>query len=271
LIDANHPQLSLFGGQPSTPPMRRTSPRANKRVQRAATQAALPLVSKRFLPVTGTPGTRADCPDTSKQHCPYLRCRWHLSRLDASDRAGRPGLSSVPRDARGWTLPVEGDMGEKRAGTTAVPRWLELERRCTVWVERGDDGKVVALNAVREGEWDQFAAALHANDVVEARNENGEVVAMVRIGNENIALDRDVRDFVLVLTRVRGVESCALDAVKRYGKMGNQAIGDCIGRHRTLVAREVKGALAKAIETGEDMGIERHELMGALMRMGENR
>lgn len=68
------------------------------------------------------PTTRAGCPTGV---CPHIRCRSHLWRVDSGDRAGRPGLSQVPRDRRGLTLPVIGNVGQKRAGTTLEARWLE--------------------------------------------------------------------------------------------------------------------------------------------------
>ena len=75
------------------------------------------------VPIRGVPKTRADCP--MQRPCPHL-CRHNLLVEDAEHRAGRPGLSSVPRDARGWTLPVEGDAGEDRPGTTLRPAWLQV-------------------------------------------------------------------------------------------------------------------------------------------------
>ena len=230
----------------------------------------LPLQQPKFLPVVGVPKTRAECPDTAVQPCCYLRCKFHLHRVDADTRAGRPGLSHVPRDARGWTLPVEGRAGEERAGTTAEPRWLELERYCKVWVERDGD-TIVAVNAIREGEWDQFFAALHPDEPVEAVDGSGVVVARARIGeDESVGFDKDPGEFIVTLRRVRGVPSCALDEIQRKGKMSNEQVGDAIGRHRTLVARELKDALRKACETAEDeFGMEREDFVAALMRMGD--
>lgn len=271
--EASHQLPLRFSGEPAPRLVKTTRPANKARSKAASTQPSLPVVSKRrYLPVAGVPKTRADCPDTSEQHCPYVRCRWHLHRLDASDRAGRPGLSSVPRDARGWTLPVDGDVGEERAGTTVVPRWLELERYCSVWLERSDDGQIVAVNAVREGEWDQFVGALHPGERIEAQNDNAVVVANADVrgvGEDvSVVLDRDPGEFMLRLVRVRGVPSCALDVIERKGKMNNEQVGDAIGRHRTLVAREVREAIRKGLETAEEMGIEQDDFVGALMRMG---
>lgn len=69
------------------------------------------------------PDTRAECP--TEKPCPHVLCRFHLWRVDSQDRAGRPGLSQVPRDRRGLTLPVIGNVGHTRAGTTLEARWLE--------------------------------------------------------------------------------------------------------------------------------------------------
>ena len=117
---ADHPQLSLFSGAPSSA-VKRTTVRANRKVAQQTTQAALPLRSKKFLPVVGVPKTRGDCPDTSSSCCPHVRCRFHLFLLEAEHRAGRPGLSSVPRDERGWTTSLDGDMGEEGAGSNGAP------------------------------------------------------------------------------------------------------------------------------------------------------
>lgn len=73
------------------------------------------------------PATRAACPTT--RPCPHVHCRHHLwTVIGGPDgtRAGRPGLSSIPRDRRGLTRRVVGPLGnEERPGTTLEPRWLE--------------------------------------------------------------------------------------------------------------------------------------------------
>lgn len=137
----------------------------------------------------GVPRTRADCPDTSVAPCAHIQCRYHLYRVDPCDRAGRPGLSSVPRDAHGHTRSEAGSLGTERAGTTLEPMWL-----------RG------------------------------------------------------------------GTDSCALDVAAR-GPQSNEAIGAAIGRHRTLVALEVKGALRHAIDIADGMGIGQADLVAALRGM----
>lgn len=267
---ADHQLLFPFVGESALVETKRSSNRKIGRVASRDARVHLPVVSqKRFEPRTGVPSSRADCPDTSKGHCDRIRCKFHLHRIDSEDRAGRPGLSSVPRDERGLTTSIDGDLGEERAGTTVIPRWLELERYCTVWLERDDAGVLVAVNAVREGEWDQFVGALHPGERVDAVNDNGDVVARADIRGECVVLDADVQEFMLKLVRKRGVESCALDVIKRHGKMSNQTIGDAIGRHRTLVAREIKEAVVKACDTAESMGVDREDFVRALMGMGE--
>jgi hypothetical protein len=80
-------------------------------------------------PLPGTAGTRGNCPPERHQTgCPFVRCRYHLWRIDGGpdgNRAGRPGLANVPRDGRGLTLRVLGDVGGDYNGTTLQPRWLE--------------------------------------------------------------------------------------------------------------------------------------------------
>lgn len=270
-------QLSLFDGGGWKPRKVKPGPRVHRRPPAKAEQAPL-AIKPRFLPVVGVPASRDECPDTSHEHCPYVRCRWNLARLDAEHRAGRPGLSRAPRDANGHILPLDGHLGSEGAGTTVIPRWLELERVCKVWVERGDDGKMLNLHAVYESEWDQFATRLHvgeAIDVMEGEYAVGDMnprrVMGARLGpTGSVVLERepDAGLFMLTLVRVRGVESCALDMAKR-GKLSNQEIGDGLGRHRTLVAREVKSALGKAGDVAEEMGIDRADLARALMAMGQ--
>jgi hypothetical protein len=135
------------------------------------------------------PDTRADCP--TQKPCPHVRCRHHLWRVDIESRAGRPGLSSVPRDAQGRTLKVEGCAGTERPGTTLEARWLE--------------------------------------------------------------------------TPVP--PSCALDESSR-GPLSNEEVGDRYVRHRTLAARDINRALAKAIEVAEGMGMSSEDLLRGLRELG---
>jgi hypothetical protein len=51
--------------------------------------------------------------------------------------------------------------------------------------------------------------------------------------------------------------------------MGNQAIGDALGRHRTLAARLVERATAQAIESAGDLGLAPGDLLAGLRESGE--
>jgi hypothetical protein len=82
-----------------------------------------------WMPSEGIPSSRAECPDTSRKMCPFVKCREHLLRLDGGSdgdgyRAGRPGLSRVTRAARGRTLSETGHAGDERAPTTLEPHWI---------------------------------------------------------------------------------------------------------------------------------------------------
>jgi len=88
---------------------------------------------------SGVPGTRADCVDGPRP-CAYVRCRWHLWRIDNADRPGKPH-------------------GGKRAGTTVRPVWLEpeLPPSCAMdFAERGGMGSTEiakAMGTVRSNVW----------------------------------------------------------------------------------------------------------------------
>lgn len=69
------------------------------------------------------PRTRGECdPMRHVEGCRFPRCRHFLWRVE--EPAGRPGLSAVPRDQRGWTERVLGEMGP-RSPMQLEPRWLE--------------------------------------------------------------------------------------------------------------------------------------------------
>lgn len=210
----------------------------------------LPLTQPRYLPVVGVPKTRGECP--TERPCPHLRCRWNLFLETAEHRAGRPGLANVPRNERGLTVSVLGDMGGERAGTTANARWLELERRCSVWVERDEHGKFVTLHAAYENEWNHFRERLHMGEAIDVLVD-GARVGGARMTPDGLALDHEPQWFMATLQRVRGVSSCALDLIEKHGPMTNQEIGDAVGRHRTLVAREIRRAGMKLRRAGVDL------------------
>lgn len=296
ISNADHPQLQLFGGAP-TSSIKRTTVRANKKPKqstqsmRASVRAVvrLPIVGSWFQPKTGVPANRNECPDTTQNPCPYVRCRYHLFLEDAEHRAGRPGLASVPRDARGWTISQPGDMGGEGPGTSLMARWLELERSAKVQVVIDEQGEVVEalpyqpLSARDQARWilhnkhvgtlDTLLPFLRIGEPMRVYNDNGEQTCTAELTSDG-ALKFSGRPGGLVvnLVRERGVESCALDAIKRQGAMSNHDAGECLARHRTLIARENRGALMKACETAEEVfGIEREDFVGALMRMGESK
>lgn len=60
------------------------------------------------------PGGREECRN-GERPCPYIRCSWHLWRVDGNDRQGRRGRGGF--DGR--------DSAERKLGTTVEPRWLE--------------------------------------------------------------------------------------------------------------------------------------------------
>ena len=252
--------------------------RANKISKRASKARRLPVIQPEliadhaFMPVRGVPATRAQCP--TERPCPHM-CRWNLLIEDADTRAGRPGLASVPRDERGLTIATEGHVGNARPGTTLRPAWLtyrglEVERECKVYVERD-----YTMVSVRTGALAYWLERLHVGEpVLVFDDDTADLVAKADLTADGLKLDRDLpeRVFVsssaLVLTRVRGVSSCALDEIDRRGKMSNEQVGDCIGRHRTLVGREVRKALGKAVRIAEGFGMSEGDLLSGLRELG---
>lgn len=181
-------------------------------------------------------------------------------------------------------MSVEGDAGDERPGTTLRPAWLqvrglEIEREVKVYPVTGDDGTGVLLAEVRNGTLDYWLARLRVGEpVLVFDDDNGEMVAKARMrGHGELVLDRELparlmdSTTALVLTRVREVSSCALDLIDRHGKLTNEQAGNALGRHRTLIARETKRALRKAIEVADEMGMSSDELMRGLMSMGADR
>jgi len=261
----DHVQLNMFDTTVKTS-MVRVTRRANKRAGRVARlQPSLPIRDRRYMPVVGVPKTRDECRDGLRP-CPYVRCRWSLFREDAEHRAGRPGIGNVPRDARGLTLRMHGNAGSERAGTTLRPAWLELERRCKAMLVFDEEGRFVefdfttGFNRPDWGSWD--AMVIHPGEPVEIlSDEYGELLAKASMRDGQLVMDRQIPFGVaatVVIERVRGVPSCALDLIERHGKMSNEQVGDAIGRHRTLVAREVKRAGKKL----KGMGVDLRDLLG---------
>ncbi len=247
----------------------------SRRVTRKRTR--LPIIQptliadRNYQPEAGVPATRGECP--TMRPCPYVRCRMHLFAESAEHRAGRPGLANVPRDSKGRTQRTEGQAGQQRAGTTLRPSWLkvrglEIEREVKLNVWHGPDG--VELHEVRNGTLDYWRARLHEGEpVLVFDDDTAGLVAKARLEGERAMLDRELPDstFMVVLTRVRGVSSCALDEAE-LGARTNTQIGDAIGRHRTLTGRIVPSAMARAIEVAEEMGMSEHDLARGLRELG---
>jgi len=273
------------------------SKRASKARQAKRARYRLPVLQPELVPdvrfsgqaTAGVPATRADCP--TQRPCPHLRCRYHLALVDAEHRAGRPGLGSVPRDEKGLTLAVSGDAGAERPGTTVSPSWLqwrglEVEREVKVYIDR--DGGLFNVRAGMLEHWlnklhydelvlifDEDALARAARDGL-ALNDDARracLLARARLTPDGLAMDRALPEHVygsssaLVLTRVRGVPSCALDEIDRVGEHTNEQTGDAVGRHRTLVAREVRRALGKAVRAAGEMGMTEGELMQGIAEL----
>ena len=268
-------QLSLL----DIPEHRRRIYRISRRAHRKrlpVLQPYLPVADDTFKPVAGVPRTRAQCPDTSTQHCPHVRCKWHLFLETGEHRAGRPGLASVPRDERGLTIATDGHVGNARPGTTLRPAWLtyrglEVERECKVYVERD-----YTMVSVRTGALAYWLERLHMGEpVLVFDGDTAELLARAKLTADGLALDRDLPPHVfaassaLVLTRVREVASCALDEIDRRGRMSNTEVGDCIGRHRTLTARIVPRAFEKAKAQAMEMfGMSEADLLRGLRELG---
>lgn len=277
--------LALGDGTPPVPATR--IKRTPKPHHRPKADGPLLPIKPRYLPVVGTPGVRSACPDTTEGHCVFVRCRFHLARIDAEDRAGRPGLSNVPRDARGLTQAVEGELGSEGAGTTLMPRWLELERSAKVAVRIDEQGQVVeveadqplserdqarwVLNDRRIGTLDTMLPWLRVGEPIDVYNDNGVRTCGAQLmADGSLKFDAKPDGVVVTLVRRRGVESCALDAVKRRGKLSNHETGECLDRHRTLVAREARGAARKAARMAAEMGIDEQDFRLALLGMGSS-
>lgn len=234
------------------------------------------IADKGFTPVAGVPKTRAECP--TERPCPHVCCKYHLFMEDADNRAGRPGLSSVPRDERGLTIAVPGNIGNERPGTTLRPAWLkvrglEVEREVSVWLHMDEDGlHVYESNA---GAFDYWLKGIHIGEMVRViDNESTSPFYKQSIAHVTLTAERELmfdrypdRMFV-ILRRVRETASCALDEIDKRGKHTNEQTGDCVGRHRTLVARELRKAMEKAKRAAERMGMTEGDLLRGLRELG---
>lgn len=268
----------------------RISNRASKERRRVSLpkyQPSLRIPDENVFPAEGgVPSSRASCPEG---YCNRIRCRSHLAMVDAEHRAGRPGLSHVARDERGWTQSVAGDVGDERAGTTFNPRWLRLEQTCRMNVYWNADGRVdelepvVTVNAEGKpihlfrkwwvGSWETMRERLHVGERLEVYDENEK-----RIGNaywmpdDSIGFDVNIYATAVYLVRPRPVSSCALNCIKQAGRaMTNSEVGDVLGRHRTLIARETKRALEKAKRIAAELGMSEADLLRGLRELGAER
>jgi hypothetical protein len=279
-------ELQLGGLSHAAPTVARTTRKANKRhlpviqSQQASSDGSFAqkiTQAKR----QGLPASRSDCP--TERPCPHVTCRFSLAIETGEHRAGRPGLAHVPRSTRGWTVSATGSAGKERPGSTLRPVWMETERHCRAWLEFDSAGQLCAVNVYGDhmqsgsaGNGDAVfdAMRLHEGEELRVVSDDGKWATRAKWKVGAIVLERAplIGQVVAVLiTRVRPVSSCALDEIQRHGKMTNEQIGDAIGRHRTLVARQAKVALRKAVQTGREVGIEPEDLLGALIQMGEER
>jgi len=125
--------------QPPVPP-----PRQPRRRQRSPLLRVVGRIDARSVawePRAGLPaGGRAEC-RRGERPCPYVRCWWHLWRIDAADRAGRR-----PRAGEAVAAP----------GTTILPAWLEYPTPACCgadYAEAAARGQLVR--------WREIADAMH--------------------------------------------------------------------------------------------------------------
>lgn len=253
-------QLPLaIGSSPATKRANKISRKAHRK-RLPIYQPSLPVDDSGFADLAreGVPKTRGECPVV--RPCPYVRCRHHLFLVDADTRAGRPGLASVPRDAKGLTLAVAGDAGTAGPGTTLRPGWLkvrglEIEREVKVYVTQDENG--YTMTGVQYGMLEAWTAALLDDEPVLVYA--GNVLLASAVMREGaLRFNRELPEYALrsadplTLERVRQVASCALDEAER-GRLSNAQIGARLGRHRTTIAPIVMEAGRKLVEEGVDL------------------
>ena len=135
------------------------------------------------------------------------------------------------------------------------------------------------MREVRNGTLDYWLSRLTVGELVvamrEREDDRPEVLARCRLGQDGrVAFDGELPDAVLsssdcvTLVRARPVSTCALDLIEQHGKLTNEQTGQALARHRTLVAREVRSAMRKAIESAERMGMSSEELLKGLRELG---
>jgi hypothetical protein len=251
------------------------SKRASKERRRKRLPVLQPelIADRGFEPQAGVPRTRSQCP--TSRPCPFVRCRWNLFMEDADHRAGRPGLSNVKRDSKGLTMSQPGDAGTDRPGTTLRPGWLkykglEVEREVRAYIHAGPEG--VDLYETTHGAMDHWLRFTRPGEpVLVFDDDTSGVVARAQVMQDGrVKMDRELPEstFMVVLTRVRAVASCALDEIDRCGRLTNEQTGNALARHRTLIARENKRALEKAIRVAATMGMTAEDLLRGLRELG---
>lgn len=247
-------QLALFDatGQPTLKRYTPVQRKAYKGGKAVVEQCHLELKEKRFLPVLTVPANRSECP--TERPCPHVRCEWNLATELAEDRAGRPGLSKVPRGHRGWTLSVEGDIGEERAETTLRPIWLGYGWSAKAEIERDDEGQICdvqfvdGVNGPQLGRWE--AMEVEEGEVLEVW-QGDERVAMCEVnGDGAIVFDRPITGVVVEIRRQGEQPSCGLDVIERGGPRTTKEVGQAIGRSASLVRKITRRALLKLANEG---------------------
>jgi hypothetical protein len=183
-----------------------------------------------------------------------VRCEWNLATELAEDRAGRPGLSRVPRGHRGWPLSVEGDIGEERAETTLRPIWLGYGWSAKAEIERDDEGRICdvqfvdGVNGPQLGRWE--AMEVEGGEVLEVWQGDERVAMCEMNGDGAIVFDRAFDGVVVELRRQGEQPSCGLDVIEKGGPRTTKEVGQAIGRSASLVRKIVRRALCRLRSEG---------------------
>ena len=161
---------------------------------------------------------------------------------------------------------------------------METERTCRAALEIDAVGNVCAVNIL--GDWMSPGTngngvetwrtmRLHEGEELRIVAQDGTWATRAHYRQGAVVLERQplVGQLVAVLiTRVRGVPSCALDEIDRVGRpMTNEETGDAYARHRTLSARDVRSALGNAVRAAAEMGMSEADLLKGLRELGAGR